>query len=130
MCWGHLSYKRLTSSRSSAKQACTLCFNKCYTLGLMVLLYLAFLPVLSAQTNTQLAEILDIRTDNPRFMPVKPGVNITAAEFLSRYKAALGLGPEDELVEQQVTDEAKMNMRHYRYQQLHNGLPVMGGDLL
>jgi Zn-dependent metalloprotease len=108
--------------------------NLCKCLALKtagLLLSLAALPaLLPAQDNAELRQILEIKTDNPRFMPVKPGVNITAAEFLSRYKAALGLGPEDELVEQQVTDEAKMNMRHYRYQQLHNGLPVMGGDLL
>ncbi len=63
------------------------------------------------------------------WLKVKPGLSLSAAEVVSRYKGALGLTSADEWVLLRVESDP-LGMAHYRYRQYHRGVPVCGAQLI
>jgi Zinc metalloprotease (elastase) len=66
---------------------------------------------------------------HPYGLRVRPGLSLSAAEIVSRYKGALGLTSADEWLLLRVESDP-LGMAHYRYQQYHRGVPVYGAQLI
>src|SRR5262245_37112523 len=65
----------------------------------------------------------------PRAFRLSCGVNVTAAEFFTRYAGLFGLGAEDEMVSYQ--DElSPTGFRHIRFAQRHGGGRVSGAEMI
>lgn len=63
------------------------------------------------------------------FITMKPGINLQTLSVFSRYHSDFGLGNADEM-RLVRTDTDAQGIKHYRYQQFHNGYPVKGAVYL
>jgi Zn-dependent metalloprotease len=97
-----------------------------------VLWLLAAAPIFS-QTNPNGAPIRETifyaKSNNPDWLTMRPGVQISATELVRQHKSDLGLTERDELVLYR-TDTDALGFTHHRYQQYHQGVHVDGGELL
>lgn len=76
----------------------------------------------------ELDSIMDVRP-NSRTMFVRPGIALTSDFFVTQFHEELGLTQHDQLVLDTVkTDQT--GLLHYKYRQIHKGIPVRGAILL
>ncbi len=76
-------------------------------------------------TNAQ-----DISEKADGWYKIRPEARITAPAFLSDYLGFLGLNTNSDVYELRNQQNDQLGMVHYRYQQLHRGIPVEGGEML
>lgn len=69
------------------------------------------------------------KNDNPDWLVIREGVQITAAELVRSYLGDLGLSENDALVLYR-SDIDDAGFTHYRYHQYHRGVRVDGAELL
>ncbi len=74
--------------------------------------------------SSLLAGIADV-TPGSRLIHFKPETNIPALQLFPSYGAAFGLGPNDVMAVQSSREDS-LGFTHYRFRQMHNGIPVCG----
>jgi bacillolysin len=85
-------------------------------------------------SETGLVRYIGSSPDNPIFAARVSGQNLqaeeTAAQFLAEYGSLFGLqNPERELVVMKM-NEGELGYSFVRYQQVYEGIPVLGGELI
>lgn len=94
-----------------------------------VLLWFAATNIAFAQTNPIRETVFFAKYDNPDWLTIKAGIQISAADLVRLHLLDLGLTEYDEL-RLFRTDTDDLGYKHFRYRQYHRGVRVDGGELL
>jgi Zn-dependent metalloprotease/PKD repeat protein len=73
--------------------------------------------------------VLDQRTELPKYIKIKTDVSLTVTEALEQLKQSAQL-PESTSFELIRRTQDQLGMTHHRYQQLKDGVPILGGIYL
>ena len=80
-------------------------------------------------SNSVRETVFYAKNGNPDWLVVRSGVQLTAADLISKHKLDLGLTVNDELIQYRV-DTDELGYTHTRYHQYHRGVKVDAGELL